>query len=524
MPDDSIDVERSGATETSGVARAASLKRPRQAVVVVHGMGQQRVMDTLRSFIEAVVPRPTKRGESWYYSRPDKVADSGRYDERRLLVPASDNRVQTEFYEYHWAHLMAGNKLSHMIPLIRSALFRFPKNLRIFGLWLFVWLLVAGAAFLGVYLVQSTDRTLTSADVDSIVTFVGAVGVWSWVLTKALNWVLVFVIGTLADFARYNNAAPGNQQVRNAIRKGLIDLLEELHEAEIVHVDKNGTETKLPKYDRIIVATHSLGSIVAYDAISVLWGRMCKLHAKPDKSRPFSESSIIALESVAVSLNDPDGLATVADFQSAQIEAWVEMRENGNPWRITDFITFGNPMAQSNQLLARSREDLRHLICRKELVSCPPLPDAPWMTGPREHELQSHEWDWCQNTEEQLRKAYYNDKWHYWWPCSAGAPNLAYSSPFAVIRWTNVWYTADVFGGPLAPLFGKGIRDVKLCSEGFLSRVPVAAHNRYLSYPESAKQCGASQTLAAALDFDAEAWLKNIPNLEPDLASAFHTR
>ncbi len=478
-------------------------------------------MSTLRSFIKVAAPQPEDSSKPWFYSRPDKAADSGRFDQRRYLVRPKDQLVQTELYEYHWAHLMSGNKLSHMKPLVKSALFRWPRNLRIGVLWLLAWALVLGAVALGIYLVVSTDRTLESADLDSLVALIGATGVWGWVLTQLLKRISGFAVGTLADFARYNDPSPENQKVRDDIRKGLIDLLEDLHNSSITRFDKaTQSEVTFPRYDRIIVATHSLGSIVAYDAISFLWARMNKQHAQPDAARPFASTKLVELEGLAGDLNL--GNATVEQYQAAQRGAWMEQRANGNPWRITDLVTFGNPMAQAHQLMAKSPEALREQICRLEVPSCPPQPDRHDMTGPKLTDPDGG-WAWCKKTAEEQKAAHDAGEWHYFWTCSAGAPIASHAAPFALVRWTNIWYHADLFGGPLQGLFGQGIRDVKAVGDGLRSKIPVVAHTQYLNYTKKPSAGGATDSLRDALDLEALTWLKTVPRLDVDESSAAHT-
>ncbi len=48
------------------------------------------------------------------------------------------------------------------------------------------------------------------------------------------------------------------------IQASLIDLLERLHD-----VEENGE----PRYERIVVVGHSLGSVMAYDAVTLMWAR-----------------------------------------------------------------------------------------------------------------------------------------------------------------------------------------------------------------------------------------------------------
>jgi hypothetical protein len=69
-------------------------------------------------------------------------------------------------------------------------------------------------------------------------------------------------------------------------------------------------------------------------------------------------------------------------------------------------------------------------------------------------------------------------------------------APFAVVRWTNLWFPStgkklgffrDYFGGPLRPLFGDGILDIPV--EGNLERgwkrwIPGYAHALYFKFPD----------------------------------------
>ena len=59
------------------------MAKVRQAIVMIHGMGEQRALDTLRSGAFAAVP---ERGDGWprLISRPDKVTDGP--DSRRYLA------------------------------------------------------------------------------------------------------------------------------------------------------------------------------------------------------------------------------------------------------------------------------------------------------------------------------------------------------------------------------------------------------------------------------------------------------
>jgi hypothetical protein len=88
---------------------------PKQAIVVIHGMGEQTPMDTIKSFVRAVwetdaeitangLPNPA---EVW--SKPD--VRTGSLELRRITTRESiktdsfPDRVRSDFYELYWADL-----------------------------------------------------------------------------------------------------------------------------------------------------------------------------------------------------------------------------------------------------------------------------------------------------------------------------------------------------------------------------------------------------------------------------------
>ena len=90
------------------------------AVVVVHGMGEQRPMETLDGFVKtALRPRMVDGVPKWdyYYSRPAEI--TGSYEARRHIAPRRADvtgpdgiQGQTEIYEYHWSYLMGRRRRS----------------------------------------------------------------------------------------------------------------------------------------------------------------------------------------------------------------------------------------------------------------------------------------------------------------------------------------------------------------------------------------------------------------------------
>ncbi|MEZ5096784.1 MAG: hypothetical protein R2731_12095 [Nocardioides sp.] len=421
----------------------------RQAVVVVHGMGEQLPLDTLTRFIDTALA-PDDEGRRVYYSRPESV--TGSFESRRFLAPPAtvggEPRPQTEFFEYHWADKMQGNRLDDLWPTTRRMLLqpptRVPYGLK--GVWALAWLLVLLAVWMVAF---GPWRGLLGGDGDLVPRLVGAllsgglaVGAVSYVVTRVLpQWLT----GSFVDVVRYLDTSPRSYAVRRDIRKGLVELLEGLH------------HPSGPSYDRIVVVAHSLGGYLAYDAIAYLWGRMNSATAHDGVDRP-DLGGLQALEEAASALPLEDGLvaddARVTAYQRAQRGLWLGARAQGNPWLVTDLVTCGTPMYFADQLMrGRGRRSFAARKLSRELPTCPPHNEEG--EGNNIH-ATARFFSWEKKT----------------WETVAKKRRLVHrrvlyeGAPFAVVRWTNLFFPVragffgDWFGGPLAPLFGPGIRDV----------------------------------------------------------------
>ena len=87
-----------------------------QAVIVIHGIGEQKPMDTLRGFVDAVLPKP-KKGEK-YFSKPDRMSES--FELRKLQ---DRDQPRTRFFEYYWAYKVEGTDISHVLNWIKTSLY-----------------------------------------------------------------------------------------------------------------------------------------------------------------------------------------------------------------------------------------------------------------------------------------------------------------------------------------------------------------------------------------------------------------
>lgn len=474
---------------------------PRQAVVIVHGMGEQRPLDTLNGFIEAGLPEYT--GPKPYYSRPDKVTNS--FESRRYLAPRRppwpeqpEINAQTEYYEYHWAHLMQGNRIDDLWPVFTRMLLSSPRTVPsgLRFVWALFWLLiVAGAA-----LIVWGPVDIGNLDAASVLAVVVGTGLWGTALTYVVTqWVPGWVQTSFVDVVRYLDTSPRSYKQRRKIRRGMVRLLRDLHDAG---------------YHRIVVVAHSLGAYIAYDGITSLWAEMNKAHGGGgDSANPTSPDGLAEVEEAASVLVPgrtwPSAYtrptrAQVESYHAAQRKLWLGLRAQGNPWKITDFISIGTPMYMADRLLTSNRDQFDERVGMWELPVCPPRDDG----DRKKNDVNGH------------------DRYYSW--NNDGVRVLYHGAPFAVVRWTNLWYPpklgffGDWFGGEMGQLFGPGIRDVKLEKNGWKSRIPGGAHSLYfkLSHEDDAHppptdgDGTARQELRRALDLASSSWLQ--PTLGSD--------
>jgi hypothetical protein len=393
----------------------------KQAVLLIHGIGFQRPMATLRGFVERVWSED--KSLRWdntpdsAWSKPDNVSRS--FELRRLTTARNKQGVRTDFFEFYWAHLMRGTTIGEVGQWLRALLFRRPQRVpRLLRLPYFVlWItsLLAVAALINFALpVEHRFWPLPP-----LVSAICAV-----ILIPALAWVLREVIG---DAAVYLDPAPHNIQRRHEIRSAGVELLKALHERG---------------YVRIIVVGHSLGSVIGYDILKYYWA---EIHDRFRPTNPQSHAALLELELatevLVTAASDKNGR-----FVAAQRAYLAELQANGHPWLVSDFITLGSPLTHAELLLARGLEDLRRQQLDRELPTCPPVLE---------------------------RSVNHSDPPRFWFSkkIRLGANETECRVPhhaalFAATVWTNIFFpvkahvAGDFIGGPLREQLGPGIQDV----------------------------------------------------------------
>lgn len=213
----------------------------RQAIVVIHGIGEQRPMATLRGFVDAILSGSEHQNPR-YRSKPDAMNDL--LETRCLQAPRTRERPLTDFYEFYWAHHMRDAKYSQVVTwllqLVRRPPAAIPPGLKAVY-WLSRALLLSGIFFLLWALtieIRGAFNPVTLSLSDRWPVLVG-------LSALVVQWLgSTFILGYVADAARYLNPDPDNIEARNKIRSEGIKLLKTLHASA--------------KYRRIIIVGHSL--------------------------------------------------------------------------------------------------------------------------------------------------------------------------------------------------------------------------------------------------------------------------
>ena len=391
----------------------------RQVVIVIHGIGEQRPMDTLRSFVTGVLgPDAGAGGNPPFYNKPDPNAEG--FELRRIRV--FDRSHDTDFVEFYWQHLMPIAPSRFLFSWLWTLMQRPARDMppRFRFLWWLCWI----ATLFGVAVVMLAlanflvRRPMSTSGVPEL----------SAVLLAMAGSVWGFVLAYVGDAAIYLNPHPRTVEARNAIRSAGVALLERLHADD--------------RYTRIIVAGHSLGSVIAYDMLRFAWNRTSENWRKRveagelDPPRP-SQPALDAAEALAAR----SSADIAAGWRAAVLANYAEHRKFGLNWMVSDLVTLGSPLAHGDLLLAGGRADLARRQRERELPTSPP------------HGDDGNTFSFPQPVPgKRTRKP-------------PPARVLDHAALFAVTTWTNLYFPCrhlfygDPVGGTIANLFGPGVRD-----------------------------------------------------------------
>ena len=455
------------ATSTAGVTAPHPVAM--QAVVVIHGMGEQRPMDTIKGFVKAVwqedrvitangLPNPSQ-----VWSKPDDR--TGSLELRRITTRESipserfPGGVRTDFYELYWADLTAGSTwdafTGWISGLLLRPLSRVPQDVRL--AWVLLWIatiVIAAIALAAMVPAEVWKQSPLPWLAD-----------WHWLLL-ALAGGLGTLLHNLATayfgrVVRYTMADPDNIAARAAVRERGLALFRALHEGDY--------------YKRIVIVAHSLGTMLAHDLMSYFWAERTPARRIVEGTPEFA--ALCALEEAARQVEArPDDPAVLARYDAAQRALRLALASRPAPavaappappeadrrWLISDFVTLGSPLTHAEFLIAQSPADLAARKSGRELPQSPPFRED---LDPKVFDRARAAGGLPLGASAATSKLI-----SFPLPQSRNEWELHHAAPFAVVRWTNVFdparlvFFGDLIGGPLAPEFGPAIIDVDLRS------------------------------------------------------------
>lgn len=535
----------------------------REAVVIIHGIGEQAPLSTVRGFVGRRTA--TSRGQearggvvdagdvvltepSPVRSRTDDLTYAVVWDQSEAADEALAQRpgwrvhersAVTEFHEFYWAPRYRATTLGHLtgwlVPLLLRPLrtFTTPRLRGPHGLVRAAPLvpLVASLVVVGLYRAGEVSGWLAGGAVALGVvlalvvgTFLGLIAaakvvvlcVAALVAAACVAWGLVGVaetaaavgasaaatlVGgflaaritrTLGDAARYlAGTHPGNVEENEVIRRAVVDLLTRLHEVR-------DPDTHRYRYDRIVVVGHSLGSVIAYDAVRLLWAHRSRDLVLPDDDGTAAAEAVRAVEVAGEALRAAvaaggDAEAERVAYRRAQRGAQLVLRDldpasGSGRWIVSDLVTLGCPLTYADAFLATGPEDLAERFEERSLAANPPVvqkvrraaghPYRVWVPGAGRGEAAT-------------------TRWHH-------------AAPFACVTWTNLWFEHDIVGGAVGPHFGPGVRDVSLGGTRWLAGMAFA-------YPHSSYWTASRRSLVRAGSEQSRRVLREILRRRPTL-------
>ncbi|MEG0892074.1 MAG: hypothetical protein RSF01_09390 [Bacteroidales bacterium] len=412
------------------------MKLKRNAVVLIHGIGGPRPMDTLRNFVEGVRDglksnNNLQEQKSVIRSKPNKM--SVGFETRMLRLSKSRKRAATDFYEFYWAHTMKENKFSDFSDWVFKLLLTRSKNVpdNFKFLWWFLWsfFCLAVVIILGVLFVKPMREYYLWISSLSMIMVIGTV-------------VFRLLKGTFLNFAgdagRYFTPKACNVESRFEIRRRGIELLTSLQNSD--------------KYDRIILVGHSLGSVIGYDLLRFLW---TDVHETFDKSKKIAQPFVKQVNQLTKKLWEEGTIANrekiAREFRYAQHDCFEEYKNLGLKWLISDFITIGSPLCNID-FLSAGKVPFETMVREREYPVCPPLND------------ESDKAIYFKESVEFL-----DNKW--------SVKVLHHAALFGVTRWTNIFFENDIIGGSMERLFGSGVRNISI--KNSIPRIFLGGHTKY---------------------------------------------
>lgn len=422
----------------------------KQAIVIIHGIGNQYPMETAKEFVENI-----KKDSDILYSSPDREANY--FETRRLSL----SQKKTDFYEFYWANLISEPKLGDLYSWVFKLLFVKKPSKRVEVLvWTIRIVMLAVLITFG-FIIANDFKHFQEQGIPFLN---------SGIFAAASYIVLKFIVPkinskaaqTIGDAVKYLTPSPQNIESRYKIRKKGIQLLKKLHDKK----DEDGN----PQYERIVIVGHSLGSVVAYDLITNLWhDYMYEYH--PEEF-PVVQPILDEITEMINQCHQNETELPLELYRELQRKLFKEIKNLKNPWLISDFISIGSPLCHGDYILTKNFEEFDKKTKYREYPLCPPKIEVRKKGDEivKDYEnaisFQANLFVNIDNIREKKTMRFIN-----------------HNSQFSFIQWTNIYFQNDFVGGELNDYFGKGIQNIHLNPKGnwFKRNLPFFSHTNYWS-------------------------------------------
>lgn len=426
----------------------AKKQQQRQAVVIIHGIGNQFPMETAREFVENL-----KDDNDILYSSPDREANF--FETRRLSLSGKNS----DFYEFYWANLVSEPSSSDLREWLRVLLFKKKPSERAKKLVAVSRIVIVLLLLLfGYFLVKDVSKSCDEEGFSAWNT--GAFTITTFLIIRfLLPRINLKVAQTVGDAVKYLTPSPQNIESRYKIRQKGVDLLKKLHEKK----DRKGNLL----YSRIVIVGHSLGSVVGYDIITNLWHDYIYDYA-PAKA-PVLQPILDQMSTLISDNHKNEGKRQfpLDTYNQLQQLLFTEIKSLENPWLISDFITVGSPLCHGAYIMAKDYAQFDRRTNYRELPLNPPKIEVK-----RVGDAIVKDYTKAIAYDDDVKDKSGND---------VTMKIINHSSQFSFIRWNNIYFNNDYVGGDLNYYFGEGIKNHRFVPKGSFSKknIPCSSHTNY---------------------------------------------
>jgi hypothetical protein len=415
-------------------------------------MGEQHPITTLREFVEPITEYYKKNKldndeDIFFWESPDN--ETGNFDSRKMTMKGKKKIIKTDFFEFYWAHHMNNTSWGHIKDWIFNIMLRLPTQ-RLFLPFIFFWIIIVILILLLLFIIIKQHEFIIK-NLTEIILILLLIVLLLKVITNAITQNFFYDI--LGDAGRYINPSPKNISNQIAIRKAGFKLLKKISESG--------------KYSRIVLIGHSLGSVIAYDLIKLLWIEYCESYDPTKVATLFKNKNTKILRDVYCSDEAGKKVDGTNDnlyvFRNAQNKSFNYLNLIGNKWLITDLVTIASPLTHIDHIFIGKKDLFEKIKKQTEYPTCPPEKHVAISNIIKSRIIKVPE---VVNP--------------------LNIPHFSYLSPFLATKWTNFYYSFDYLGGPLKDKFGKGLKDVEIKNKNwFFMRMYPKGHTDYwnIKYP-----------------------------------------